>query len=180
MATFFFQEEITKDSVTKLIADIEAHEDQNADIYFCSVGGDTSMSEILIHYFSFCVKDIKLIFNWEIASAAVDVMLYSVCEKELLSDSWGIIHLYSRDVAVRDMLDKESCDKFLDDELALQNAALIQSFTPFLTRSEIRKLKKGGSIFLNHERFVKFFEEYAVKVVQTEEKEEANGEDLSS
>lgn len=176
MATFFFQDEISKETVTKLIADIEASEDQNADVYFSSIGGDTSMAAVLVHYFTFCVKDIKLTFHWQIASAAIDVMLYSVCEKELLSDAWGVFHLYSRDIGTRDMLDKESCDKFLEARIAQENSMLIKTFSNFFTRSEIRRVKKGGNVYIDHDRFVKLFEEYAVKMEIKEE--EKNGEEV--
>jgi hypothetical protein len=183
MATFFFNDQITHETVENLITEIEVCEDLDIDLYFCSIGGDSSEANVLTHYITNSIKNIKLIAYWEIASSAVDVLLYSVCKKELLEDCWGAIHLFTREIGTRDMLDKASLDLFLAKELAVENRIFIDKYKPFLTRKEVAILKKGQTVLMNHERFVSFFNTFAIKLVaptKRKRKTKKDGEDVQS
>jgi predicted transcriptional regulator len=177
MATIIFDDLISNETIKTLIEKIETSEDDTIDLYFASAGGDAAIAGVLIHYLSNSIKNINLYAYWQIASAAVDVVMDSVCRKELLPDAWCVIHLYTRDIGTRDMLDKESLDAFLEKRIEEDNAALVDKFRRFLTAKELKCLRKGGDVFLNHERFVDMVEKGAMKMVeQKEEPEKEEGD----
>lgn len=171
MSTHFMHGELTQESVTSLISIIDKDEDINIDLYFSSTGGSIGMAEVLVDYIGNAVKDITLIAHWHIMSCALDVFTRSVCKKRVLDDAYGMVHLADRDASVRDLKDRTSQDSFLVDDLNRINKAWLKERQHFFTSSELAVIKKGGSIYLDHDRLLKYIDEFSYVLVEEESKE---------
>lgn len=163
MESFFFDGEITAESVITMIKTIDDCEDEEVTIYFTSNGGDMAYADVLIHYFNSSDKTINLILHWGILSAAMEVAVRTTCSKEILSDAYGGFHLASRGIEYRDLQAPVSHDSFLLKEVEAFNNRWLKLYGSSFSKDEMKHIQKGDTIFLNHARFVDFINKYSVK-----------------
>lgn len=155
---FFYQSEITSEAVTSLVKLIEECEDDDIIIYFSSPGGDTIMADILINYINNSDRNIKIIAYWQISSVALHILLELSCDIEILDGVWGVVHLATRDVDMREMLSKDSLERFLREEAdGWSKKNVIDRYSKYLKPAEIKRLKRGGDVLLKPDRFKELF-----------------------
>jgi ATP-dependent protease ClpP protease subunit len=95
IATVIFDDEITHESITKLISSIEIMFNEGFDkvnLYFSSIGGSGSYAYLLIDYLNDNVDRISLKIFGNIFSAGVWIAKYSKCPKEVLPEIDMMIH----------------------------------------------------------------------------------------
>jgi len=94
-ATVIFDDEITHESITKLISSIEimwAEGFDKVNLYFSSIGGSGSYAYLLIDYLNDNLDRITLKIFGNIFSAGVYISKYSKCPKEILPEIDMMIH----------------------------------------------------------------------------------------
>ncbi len=160
MRTIIFKETISYESIKGLISDIESKTsnayDRNIRIYFSSIGGCAASASIFIHFLNTRTDfNIELIGFWELHSATMDIFMKSKVKKKLMPNAWCIAHLYTRELYMRDLRDKDSVVNYLKKDIDKLNVVLLKSLTKFLTKKELLKVKSGGEVILNRSRILK-------------------------
>lgn len=161
MKTIIFREDFTPETVQELIDGIEqpGKEEKEFDIriLFSNCGGEGDMAQAVVD----CINELPEEFNvefvvtYQAVSAAFDVFVKLKCKKRLYSHANAIVHLYSRNVSAREIINAtESYDKFLLNELNVGNARYLkwlESLDVF-TAKELKKISKGKDVYVERKR----------------------------
>jgi hypothetical protein len=154
--TFFYQGEIN-DGVIDLIKLIEESDDDEVILYFSSPGGDLALAYVMSDYLNRLGDRITVIAYWNIGSAAVEVLRQYKGKLNMLNDVWGLIHCATRPIDSRGIKEKESVDNYLIKEIDKWNMNIVVNiYGEHLSQSELRRIKKGGDVCIEHDRFVDF------------------------
>ncbi len=161
MKAIIFDDEISTETVAKLICEIEekTKDDKNITIYFSTNGGSEPVGKILIDYINNSNLNIIFIGWWSINSIGFDIFFRLKCKRKLMG-AHAVLHLGSRKVDTSEMTQKISYDKFLLEDLKKYNEEGIEFYKSLgITDKEIKVICSGEDIYLNTERLNKIFKE---------------------
>jgi hypothetical protein len=156
MKSIKFNGEISNESIKTLLIDIDkVLDDGTIIIYFCSGGGTVSDKDDLVDYINRNVNKFELVCNWEMSSAAFDILLEVHC-KIRLNGTFGKIHLYSNTLSYYNLRDKASIDSFLIEDLDNRNKVWIEKLIKCgFSKDEISSIKLGNDIIVKTDRMKK-------------------------
>ena len=117
MKYFIFDKDITTDNINSLISSIT----EDCTIYFESIGGNQTASEYFIDFTERTNYKITLISGWRLGSSAFDLFFFSKTYKIVLDGCFGIMHIVSRDVNTKELLQMEDLTKFLLKDIEESN-----------------------------------------------------------
>lgn len=173
MKTIMFSNDITDETISELINEIEVIEshEQGVEtesgivqfgrkIYFNSAGGDVASAAVLIDYIN---NNRRFIFNlvayWQISSSAFNVFTMVNCEKRILEHSFAIVHLMNREISTREITKSKSLDKFLISEMDSSNDKLIDWYTKIgINDDQIEEIKNGEDVTISYEQLASIME----------------------
>lgn len=167
MKTIIFREDIEPEATQSLIDDIEQpHEEakeHNIKILFSSPGGQMDMAQAIVD----CINglsdefDVELVVTYQALSAGFDIFVKTKCKKTLYSTAHGLVHLYTRDLSVRNIINnKKSYDRFLLDEMNNRNAEYLEwlESLKIFTKKELKRVSRGGDVYVERERLQKIID----------------------
>jgi len=155
MKTFIFYDEIIHATVNELIEKIELVEDSNEhiQILFSSMGGGYNTMNMLIHYIKNSEKYIQLVGSGEISSAGFILFFSCGNNNKILDGSYSVIHLGTRSVETRDLMNNKTFDNFASKMLLADNKSIIEWYSSLgVTYQELNRLKKGEDIYFDTNR----------------------------
>ncbi len=165
MKTIIFDGDLSNENVQALIDDIEQpHADiveTDIVLYFSSNGGSRHSSQMLIDCVNRLPKDtiFKMIFYWQVHSAAFDVFVRARCTKVVYDGAISILHVMDRTVNSKDYLhNKKSFDAFLVEDVNDANEKYLEwlaGLPKFLTDKETRRISKGKDVYISNKRLRK-------------------------
>ena len=176
MKTIVFDDDLTTESVTKLIYQIEDSQTSEIFLKFSSMGGDLQSAEMLLEYLGHCDytsgigKKIRLIaFNHLASSAFYLFFKANAIIKKILIGTVGEIHVPGISVHTRNLLDKTSVSSMQVKDIAnMVSEWLLWYKNLGFNESEITRLKKGKSLFIDKKRLdqiLKVHEPYQYKYI---------------
>lgn len=157
MRTFTLNDTITPRRMKQLIKRIELCKSKTINLYLCSHGGETMMSDIFIDFTRKTKKKINLIGVEAMVSACMFIFMDAKGEKSLLPNTIAMIHFASVGSETRDLLNKKSHDSFLVNSLKKSNEERLHRYAEILDLSDNEKriLKRGGDLMLDYQRLKK-------------------------
>lgn len=152
----YLEEEITRETVDKLIAALKEAGDQGElDIYFASNGGARYLSDVIVDIINAHWNKITLIAHSDLQSAAFEVFFKSKCPRRVMPQAIGMYHQSYADFTL-------NCSKKIvseSDRLVLKgmNTVALQEMSGLLsslgaTEKEIRKFKRGDDVWFDSSR----------------------------
>ena len=153
MDIIIFENEITKDTITKLINNINYSDSNEFTIYFSTEGGDIDYILILIDFINNSNKIINFVCFRDISSAGFILMLNLPKLKiKILNGTSAIIHLISQLIETRDVKNIDLTD------LIDMNNDFLNKVQPFISKSDFKNLKNGFDVNLNCKQLKQIFE----------------------
>lgn len=156
--TLFFPEEIERDTTKEFISQLTMalNEFDKVYIYYTCAGGSGPDARIICDMINRNKDKIKLILSWQIASAAVDIVIDAECDISILDDVFMGIHLSTRDIDYRERLKGDPIEVFVENDLLKVNDKLIRKYKAFfnLSAEEVKLVETGNDLFLDNDRVV--------------------------
>jgi hypothetical protein len=157
----YFSAEITDDSTAKLLKDIDTVEaPEPVVVYLCSNGGDASNAEVIADYVNRLGPE-RFTFSiaWNCSSAALDLLCALRCPIEIGAHALATLHLYSNDVALRELANKHSTSTFLQSSVARRNEAFLREVQiGGIEGEELDEIAKGNDIIISGSRITDYIE----------------------
>ena len=146
----FFDDSVSPKSVEELVSKI--NKDEKYYLFFSSKGGESAAAEYLVNFLNFH-KDNIIIFTGNYLLSSGFEICYNFKGKVIVGDnSFGMVHLVSRQVELNSLLDKRSLDYIDFSDINELNKKLFKTYSNFLTKQELKNLKKGDEIGLSNSR----------------------------
>ena len=153
--------ELTMANIEAFLYKLQEHvitfgNDSEINIYVNSEGGEVRASQLLAHYFNNSPLKIKLIALEYISSSALFLFIEFNGKKEILSNTWGLLHLGSSIVETRELRNQKSLDSFRkkvanSEDLHLLNKLSNRGLEP----GKLKDLKAGRDVLLTEEELRK-------------------------
>jgi ATP-dependent protease ClpP protease subunit len=157
METIIFDDEITKESITKLINDINKTISNDVNIYFATDGGEIDYTFLLLDFLdNICNKNIQFTCFRDISSAGFVLFLYlknlNKLKFKILKGTSAIIHKISILIESRE---KNNTDLDIVYEM---NVDFLKIIEKYISKENFKKLKKGEDVYLNYTEIKEIFE----------------------
>lgn len=158
--TIVFDKQINGDSIRELIDTIEENLEKVITIYFNTSGGNNVDTEVLIEMLNNCSADITLVATWGINSNGFKIFFRVInIKRRLMPRAHAVVHLSSRDINTLELLQNDTPEKFLIDDLEEQNELLMEFYTDVgLTEPELETVRTGGEITLGYIRLTELLD----------------------
>jgi ATP-dependent protease ClpP protease subunit len=159
-----FDKEIKADIIEAVLDGIQRVVMQVPDakilIYFSSQGGSLAHADLLLNYFNALSDNIILRAFHQISSAAFKVFFEFEGQKDIMDNTFAIIHKGSKSLIARDLDNKESFDFFMTNKvIPNMNCQTMNLFNKVgLTKKELDMVKHGKDIFLDTKRLRKMID----------------------
>lgn len=161
MKALVFNGEINDDSTAKFLAAIDAlPEGENVVVYLCSNGGDASNAEVMADYINRTGPE-RFVFSvaWNCSSAALDLLCALRSPVEIGPNALATLHLYTNDVALRELANKHSTSTFLQANIARRNEAFLREVQiGGIEGEELDEIAKGNDIIIYGPRIATYIE----------------------
>jgi hypothetical protein len=168
MKTIIFREDFSPETTQALINEIEQpgqrEKEHDIRILFSCQGGASDMAQAVED----CINElpesfnVELVVTYQACSSAFDLFVKAKCQKRLYDEANAIVHLYSRDVSAREVINSDdSYDKFLVEYLKKANLRYLawlkrlDIFTP----KELKRIAKGGDVYVERRRLQKIIDD---------------------
>ena len=168
MKTIIFREDFTPETVQELIDKIEQpgveEKEYDIRILLSSQGGETDMAQAVVD----CINElpekfnIELVVTYHVCSSAFDLFVNTRCKKRLYNEANAIVHLYTRNVSAREIINsQDSYDKFLVGLLKTLNVKYLEWLKGLgiFTTKELKELSKGEDVYVERKRLQKIIDE---------------------
>lgn len=136
-------------------------------ISISSCGGSSVISRLMASIFNNDSRIKKIVFSWENASAALDLVLLTHYSKRIVfPEAYTMIHLATRNVDFRNLINEnDSEQKFLIEDLKSVNQKIIQMLKKIgIPDSDIELIEIGKEVFYNNEKLLSIIENYDKEV----------------
>jgi len=161
-----FSGEISTENVTEclsMIDDIPKEED--IILYIESPGGECVSGDILLDVIDRNYKRITVKPAWNIGSCAFNICYKTKAKVELLGDVWGEIHVSTKLIQYRELLNPDDFEAQHHQQLKKDIKREIKELSKLdLSDKEIKQLEKGFVVVLNPNRMRKLFNAKKVQV----------------
>lgn len=168
MKTIIFREDFSPETAQELIDKIEQpgveEKEHDIRILLSSSGGETDMTQAVAD----CINDLPEEFNIELVvtfracSSAFNLFVNTKCKKRLYDGANASVHLYTRDVSAREIINsKSSYDKFLVNDLNKRNVKYLEWLdgVGVFTAKELKKISKGEDVFIGKKKLQKIIDD---------------------
>ncbi len=168
MIPIYFDEEITNTSTERLLNEIKealdtAHTsgsdiDKKIALYFGSIGGIQHGYLALVNYINTHKARIVAYGIGQLMSAGFHIFAELECEKQILGDVFGLLHLPSIEIDLRDLLDSEATGSVYADYVKNNKKRYLLPFE-FCDLSDKQKkiLLRGGDVILDPDKMREIF-----------------------
>jgi len=154
MKAITFDSEINKESIKQLLLDIDKiPETENIILYMSSNGGSVSDKLNLVDYINRFPDRFTIVCNWDMSSAAFDLLLeVKNCKVKVSNIAFSRLHYFNNTIDIRNLNNNFSIDHYLLNDLQTRNALFIENFSRYLSDEEVEEIKKGNDIIINSNR----------------------------
>tara|TARA_R100000951_G_scaffold95918_1_gene85079 strand:- start:1719 stop:2201 length:483 start_codon:yes stop_codon:yes gene_type:complete len=154
-----FKNELNNKSVGELIKKLDEvnKEDGPHTLYFSSVGGFSSSTELLLHYLNNNCLEWNLVANHELMSNGFVLFAKFKGPKLILKETEVMLHLFGFSINTRDDVKNEDNLKRAKLDLKESNKELLKLYKSIKVPNKyIKRIKKGEDVMLYYEDFKKF------------------------
>jgi ATP-dependent protease ClpP protease subunit len=154
--------DITPEALNELINAINSLESKDfLNVYFtCPRGGDFDVARAMIDLINRNKDKIVLYCYGSLVSSGMYIYLWSECQKVILPDTRGMIHLPRMKVEIiASNTRSNSMDDFATKELDMSIDRIIDSLKGLgLTKKELKEIEEGKDVYFSYERILKINE----------------------
>jgi len=157
-----FDSEINTQNVAELIEKcqikITTKPEQKILIYFSTIGGSFSHSELLLKYLNDNMDNIIMCAFHNVSSAGFYVFFNFKGEKDIVDHTFSIMHFGDRNTSWRDLSNEETFDFFMSSDMRLgMEASVLKLLSKLkISRKYIKMIQNGKDVFFNTENLRKF------------------------
>jgi len=126
-------------------------------IYFSSSGGSLTHADLLLSYLNSLQNNIILLAFHQISSAAFKVFFEFQGQKDIMDNTFSVIHKGSKNIIARDLDNTDSFDFFMTNRMMpVMNKQVIKLYKSIgLSKTELKKVENGKDLMLHTERLRK-------------------------
>jgi len=161
ISPILFYSAIDIESIEGLMRNLKEYQDKSAcnptkiKIYMSTPGGDISLSEAVADYINNIFAEgmnIEIVCVGQISSAGLVMLLELDCPVRLLSPSFAIFHLATRDLDYRDQLSLFSSTNYKKDMLEYYNNKMLNKLKDLgVNKDRLERVERGEDILFNIE-----------------------------
>jgi hypothetical protein len=154
MKAIKFEGEINNTSVKTLLNDIDKIDsNENIVLYMSSSGGTCTDTNDLYDYINRFENRFEIVCNWEMSSAAFDLLLNVNCKILLNKDAFAIIHLFNNKLDYFELKDKNSVSIHLFRNLEMKNNEFISDLIRCgFSDYDIARIKLGNDVIIKSDK----------------------------
>jgi ATP-dependent protease ClpP protease subunit len=156
-----FDSEINSSVIGSYLTGIQRIINQTPDakivIYFSSMGGSLAHADILLNYLNSLRNNIIIFAFNQISSAAFKVFFEFQGQKDIMDNTYSVIHKGSKDIHARDLDNTDSFDFFMANKMIpLMNKKVIEFYKNIgLSKKELNMINNGKDLMLHTEHLRK-------------------------
>jgi hypothetical protein len=156
-----FDSEINSSVIGGYLTGIQRIINQSPDakivIYFSSSGGSLTHADLLLSYLNSLHNNIILLAFHQISSAAFKVFFEFKGLKDIMDNTFSVIHKGSKNLIARDLDNTDSFDFFMTNKMMpVMNTQVTKLYKRIgLSKTELQKVNKGKDLMLHTERLRK-------------------------
>lgn len=126
-------------------------------IYFSSSGGSLAHADLLLSYLNSLHNNIILLAFHQISSAAFKVFFEFQGQKDIMDNTYSIIHKGSKNILARDLDNADSFDFFMTNKMMpVMNRQVNRLYKKVgLSKTELKKIDNGKDLMLHTDRLRK-------------------------
>jgi len=126
-------------------------------IYFSSSGGSLTHADLLLSYLNSLQDNVILFAFHQISSAAFKVFFEFKGQKDIMDNTYSVIHKGSKNILARDLDNTDSFDFFMTNKMMpAMNKQVIKLYKSIgLSKRELIKIENGKDLMLHTERLRK-------------------------
>ncbi|MEA2096585.1 MAG: ATP-dependent Clp protease proteolytic subunit [Candidatus Cloacimonadota bacterium] len=126
-------------------------------IYFSSNGGSFTHADLMLNYINSMKDNIILLAFHQISSAAFKVFFEFRGQKDIMDNTFSVIHKGSKNILARDLDNTDSFDFFMTNKMMpVMNKQVIKLYKSIgLSKTELKKIDNGKDLMLHTERLCK-------------------------
>jgi hypothetical protein len=156
-----FDSEINSSVIGSYLTGIQRIINQSPDakivIYFSSSGGSFTHANLLLSYLNSLHNNIILFAFHQISSAAFKVFFEFKGLKDIMDNTFSVIHKGSKNIIARDLDNTDSFDFFMTNKIIpIMNEQVIEFYKNIgLSKKELLRIEAGKDLMLHTERLRK-------------------------
>jgi ATP-dependent protease ClpP protease subunit len=126
-------------------------------IYFSSSGGSFTHASLMVNYINLIQDNIILLAFHQISSAAFKVFFEFQGQKDIMDNTFSVIHKGSKNIIARDLDNTDSFDFFMTNKMMpVMNKQVVRLYKNIgLSKTELRKIENGKDVYLNTDQLRK-------------------------
>lgn len=138
----------------------ECNKEDKIHIYLTTPGGEYGIGCMLLDFINAYKDRIVLKAVSTIGSMGFNIFKDAQCEKELIGDVYGAIHLISFELEWRDLRNRSATDYFINAWENTQIDKAVESFSCcHMSESEIDNFRQGRVVHFNPDRMREIFKQ---------------------